>query len=602
MEFKVVSSFLKHKVFYLRTKYNPDLVDKIKQTARSLRLKYAWDRGKKAWRIECDWVFFYLFLSKLFETCSKDELNCIYDDNYFLFKETLDVLRKVGLYRKEERKEENGKNKRKLLVKRNDSDQFGLIWSILGQLRDYLKCENFSKMANKLTNKIMKDSRLYEYQRVGIAGALIKILAWGGVLIGDEMGLGKTVQAIMLYDLLKEAGLVKNVLVVCPSSLKLNWQEEFKKWANKESVVLTCRNFDSVDVEKEEVVIVNYENLSKFVDRGWKFDLVIFDESHYVKNLKAQRTKNAIELASRAKYRILLTGTPMANHAWELYSQLKIVYPDFMSYSQFCFNFCEVEDVELRDRTVRRFFGFKNQDDLKKVFEIFSIRRVKEDVLEELPQKQRVLIKVDSSTELNKISAQILNEIESLKNLKELSKEEFDVRKRVIFEKIEQFRQRAWHEKKEQVKEFIKDVLEQEKKVVVFVWHREAIEYLKEELKEYNPVCLHGGVSAEERQEVVKRFQEEDNCRVCIASFKVAGLGFTLTSASIAAFCEFDWNPATIVQAEDRLHRISQKSSVTYYYLVCSETIDELIIRTVLEKIESLRDVTGQEFSLLSLI
>ena len=419
------------------------------------------------------------------------------------------------------------------------------------------------------------------YQRAGVAYALGK----RDILIGDEMGLGKTIQALGVINAKPE---IERVLVVCPASLKLNWRREAQKWLVRERPVVV------IDGGKKQaeipsgpaIVIINYELLGKHHELGSGWDLAVFDESHYLKNGKAQRTKAALSVQSES--RIFLTGTPILNRPVELWPILESTGV-FSNWWRFTDRYCDAE----QHRWGRDVSGSSNLDELQTILrEKIMVRRLKKDVLTDLPAKIRQSIVLDAESREEK--AAIKREIEILRKVKAakeaLKADRENPTLRGIYTstlgEIAEARHQTALAKLPRVAERAKELLEsgEAKKIIVFGHHLDVIRGLKEELREFFPVSLTGEDSIESRQSAVDTFQGDKKCKVFIGGIRAAGVGITLTEASTVIFAELDWTPAAMSQAEDRAHRIGQKDSVLVITPLLDGSIDAKMSEKLAEK------------------
>lgn len=380
------------------------------------------------------------------------------------------------------------------------------------------------------------------------------------VLLGDEMGLGKTLQAISSIEIANK----KPCLIVCPNSLKLNWQKEIQdNFKNQKIEVLNNKSSKDSDY-----YIVNYESLHKYLDfvEEIKPKSAILDESHYVKNQKTKRTTSCLKAVRNIEYRFALTGTAILKSPVDIVSQLKVIncLDFFGCENTFIDKFCGNSNTQW-GRDVRK--GASNLNILnKELRESCFIRREKDQVTKDLPDKSRSYIYLDTAS----------------KKYKGLMKEFNLLPKKEKLEKIETLRKLAVQEKLDSSKEWINNFLQTEKKLVVFAYHRD----IQKELIEAYPeaAAITSKMSPVERDNNVRRFMNDDNCKVIICSIKAASVGLTLTSASDVLFIEMDWCAATNTQAEDRCHRIGQKNNVNIWYLIAKGTIEEHILNIINRK------------------
>lgn len=431
------------------------------------------------------------------------------------------------------------------------------------------------------------------FQRAGIAYAANR----PGTLIADEMGLGKTIQALGLANAIE----AKSILIVVPASLRLNWAREAKKWLVSDlsvEPVLTGKERCQADV-----VIVNFERVKgaifkTLMDRTW--DLLIVDEAHYVKNSGAQRTKHVMGtwnktrgkidgLADRAKRQVYLTGTPILNRPKELHTILAKLDPrNFGNFMRYAKRYCGA----YYNGYGWDFNGASNLEELQaRLRSGIMVRRLKADVLKELPPKTRQLVTLapNGMSTLVKQEQEWIDQQEfSFDDLQadvELADAagddqayadavaKLDMLIKVSFEEMSAHRKQLATEKIPAVLAHCDDVLENVNKIVLFAHHHDVIDALAEH---YGPaaVVLDGRTKVEDRQAAIDRFQKDPECRVFIGSIKAAGVGITLTAASHVIFAELSWVPADLTQAEDRCHRIGQNDNVTVQHLVVDGSLD----------------------------
>lgn len=445
------------------------------------------------------------------------------------------------------------------------------------------------------------------FQLAGIEYALER----KNTLIADEMGLGKTIQAIGFINYLtKEQNKKLSAIIVCPNSLKLNWLKELQKWLVHKRIVfiLSANSFiPRYQKERGDIIIVNYDIIKKLeiFFMKWDFDIAIFDEAHYLKNEKAMRTIYCNKI--KAYRKLLLTGTPIMNRPIELLSILQILEsPIINDRSYFIYRYCRgfSKNGAYDDK------GAINLSELNaKLRDSCMIRRLKRDVLAELPEKRRQLITIEPSTkeeidavnnemkkfyETKKIRDEMSLSLHQKKISEQLSEEEYkreieNIKSFVVasIRHISELRQRTAILKIPYIVDAVDTLIENEEKVIVFAYHHIVIEALYDNLKKYNPVVITGDTKIEDRDLYVKQFQDLNrNVKVIILNIKAGGVGITLHASSNVIFAELDWTPANISQAEDRAHRIGQKSSVNVYHYVIDGSIDCYLAKKILEKQE----------------
>jgi len=413
---------------------------------------------------------------------------------------------------------------------------------------------------------------LFPYQKAGVKFLIEKS---GVALLGDEMGLGKTVQVIGFLNAKKKEE-VFPALVVCPASVKKKWVKELKEWCVHDINVVELSGTEVIPILSGDVYVINYDILpywSGFLkSKGIK--TVIIDEAHYIKNPSAQRTKAVFEF-SNAEHRIALTGTPIVNNIEELFTALKFLRPDiFRNKNYFLFRYSEnpEELQEFLRRTV-------------------LVRRVKKEVLKELPEKVRVFeeIEVDTKT-LKEIEREIAQKVKSTIsfNLEAFSE---------LLPLFDKHREIAGKLKIPYLMEKLLDLVKSGEKAVVFAHHKSVISELENELrkKKIEPLKITGETPQGERQKIVDYFNGKG--RVLIASIGALAEGVNLTGASYVFFLQVDWTPAKNLQAEDRLHRIGQENTVFSYWLIAKDTIDQHVVNKVATKIELIEKALGSSES-----
>ena len=401
----------------------------------------------------------------------------------------------------------------------------------------------------------------------------------GKTLIADEMGLGKTVQAIAWASLHPKK---RPILVVCPATLKLNWQREFKKWTDIKSYVINSQDL-KYQLPIYEAYIINYDIVGKMEEmlKKMKFQVMILDEAHYLKNPKALRSKAINGLNKTIPHILALTGTPILNRPVEIFNILKMLSPqNFGNYFDFVKRYCGAT----YGRWGMDVSGATNIQELSdKLRATVMIRREKKDVLTELPDKTRVVVpQICDLKAYKKVEDDLINYLIESKNKSKLAAEKISQVEQLA--KVEYAKQEAVKAKLPLFIEWSKDFIEENGKLVIFAHHKEFVEILMRELKEYTPVKIVGGMEIEDKQSSIDAFQNSVNCKVIICSLKAAGVGITLTAGSYVAFLELGWTPGEHDQAEDRLHRIGQKDNVTCFYFLVENTIEDTIYNLIQDK------------------
>nr|WP_317236391.1 DEAD/DEAH box helicase [Marseilla massiliensis] len=432
----------------------------------------------------------------------------------------------------------------------------------------------------------------YPYQREGIEYGLDK----KRLIIGDEPGLGKTLQSIGIVDTAN----AYPCLVICPSSLKINWQREFEKFTDKSALVLDNSVRTTwpylLKMGMHHVAIVNYESLRKYfvwdIKGGKSFRLkdvvfcpqirmfrsVIIDESHRVKDPSAQQTIFTKGITTGKEWIILLSGTPVVNRPEDLVAQLSIMgrLQEFGGRTKFMADYC-TDPKDKKAEPAVPLSVLSNQ-----LYANCMIRREKAKVLPQLPDKTRVDLYVDISNapEYNLAAADLA---EYLRQYTECT--DWEIRRKMRMEALVRFmtlRQLATLGKVAQAVDFIRTFLDSGKKLIVFCSLHEVVDALCKAFP--RAVTVTGRDSASSKQVAVDSFQNNPDVQLIVCSIKAAGVGLTLTASSNVVFVELAWTYADCCQCEDRAHRIGQKDNVTCYYLLGRGTIDQTIYSLIHKK------------------
>lgn len=451
--------------------------------------------------------------------------------------------------------------------------------------------------------KIKLPGELYPFQTEGVRTMLSHVSE--NVLLADDQGLGKTVQAAVYLANEKDAF---PAVVVCPASLKLNWAREIEKWCGKKCYVMSGKEpqyLSNEFLEKYPVWIINYDVLGyenkkekKLVKQareearakgikmrkqvldvhGWceflsnfAFKTVICDEVQYLGDVGAIRTRAVQKLCDGlvGSRKVFISGTPYETRTAQFYTTLHIISPkDFPEYYPFLYRYCDPK----RNYFGWEFKGLSNAEELREKISRFMIRRLKDDVLTQLPPKTRSVIPLE-------ISKKEREEYDSLETEFDAMLERGEIENKLV--KFSAMKKAAFKAKKAAALRFIKEYVEANGKVVVFVYHKIAFEAVMETFGA-KAVGINGQVAPNERQGIVDRFQNDEKIMVFVGQIKAAGVGLTLTSSAATVFCEFGSTAPQHEQAEDRVHRIGQcASNVFAYYLVMENSVDEDAMKTL---------------------
>ena len=436
----------------------------------------------------------------------------------------------------------------------------------------------------------------YPYQLQGIARGL----ELKRFMNTDEPGLGKTLQSIATINLADAFP----CLVVCPSSLKINWEREWHKFTDKKAMVLNDKVRDSWpffwNTGLYQIFIVNYESLKKYFVQSIKpgkkltlrdvtfrptvnlFKSVIIDESHRCKSSATQQAKFVKGISDGKEWRIELTGTPVVNRPKDLMSQLSILgkLEEFGGYKYFITRYCS---------------GPNEASNLKELNSLLwqkcMFRREKSAVLKDLPDKIRSVMscEITNRKEYKDAERDLIN---YLRKYKEADDEKIQrALKGEVMVRINILRQISARGKIREVAEFVQDFQEEGQKIVLFCSLHEVVDQLKKIFP--HAVSVTGREDAKQKQAAIDAFQRNEKTNIIICSIRAAGVGLTLTAASNVAFVEFPWTYADCCQCEDRCHRIGQKDSVTAYYFLGKNTIDEKVYKIIQLKKGIANAVTG---------
>lgn len=407
-------------------------------------------------------------------------------------------------------------------------------------------------------------------------------------LLADEQGLGKTIQVIGAMNIWKP----NLTLVLCPASLKLNWQREIKKWAiptpNTYVVEPGKMNRTLIENMTGGVLIINYDMLQKLAPylQAIEWDLVVMDEAQKIKNFKAKRTKVAMKI--RSKRRILATGTPIENRPEEIFTLLHYLDPkEWASRKEFINRYCDPHTEWFRGKPKLVTTGASNLEELQwKLRSTLMIRRLKKHVLQDLPDKQRQVIEVSGVS--------LKHEQEGLAGLKFVKAQTI-----ANMGVLAQIRHDTALAKVPKVNAFLEDALEDGRKIVVFAHHKDVIASIYNHFRTI-AVKITGETSQKDRQKAVDDFQGNDDVKLFVGNMVAAGTGLTLTASAHVVFAELDWTPGVMAQAEDRCHRIGQKDSVLIQYLVVADSIDARLAQALVKKQDVINQAVNTEISSVS--
>ena len=442
----------------------------------------------------------------------------------------------------------------------------------------------------------------YQHQKIAFNFALQKLEEQGCAALLMDMGLGKSLTSIAITGQLFNDKKIERVLVICPTSIIGVWLEEFKKFADfdycieaiigttmskrKDKLKLLCHKIGL------KVAIINYEatwRMEKELNI-YKPDIIICDESQKIKNPSASQSKTIHRLGVKAKYKIILTGTPVQNSPMDVFSQWKFLDPNIFGLSFYAFrNHYAVMGGYYNHQILR----YKNMDELTSKAHSVAYRITKEEALD-LPEQ----IFLNRYCELEPTARKIYDTV-----VKESYAELMDgeITATNVLTKLMRLSQIAGGHVKDdegrmqvisksklnELKDIMEDVIiDNKKKLVIFARFIPEIDSIKSLAREMDIrySYITGEIKTEERSEMCSKFQNDNNIKLFIAQIQTAGLGITLTAADTAVFYSLDFNYANYSQAIARTHRIGQKNTCTYINLIATETVDEKILKALESK------------------
>lgn len=399
----------------------------------------------------------------------------------------------------------------------------------------------------------------------------------GRALLADQMGLGKTLQSLLW---MKKAKAIPTI-VICPASLKWNWQREALHHLGLQSDVLEGTKPKKKGINKPKLTILNYDIIGPWIPylKSLKPKLIILDECHFCKSRKAQRTKNARDLCEGIPHVIALSGTPLTNRPAELWPTLNIIRPDiYPAFTPFALKHCKPR----RTHWGWEFKGAENLDLLhNNLNRYMMIRRLKRDVLLDLPEKSRhvVVVPLENRREYDEAKRDLVAWIRKTKGAgkaRRAARAERLVRMGYL-------KRLAATSKLPAVFQWIDDFLEEtDDKLVMFGIHHAVLQPLH--ARYVNSVLVDGKLAKRKRMNAVDQFQKDRKTRIFFGNVMAAGVGLNLTRAPTMAFAEIGWTPGEHEQAEDRLHRIGQTRGVSCYYLIGHDTIEDYLCELIQKK------------------
>ena len=464
---------------------------------------------------------------------------------------------------------------------------------------DFMGSKDFFEGINKLAEESIEypklNATLRDYQKYGYKW--LKYLTDNslGACLADDMGLGKTLQAIALLSKLHEEKKKKS-MVIMPKSLIYNWENEIKRFSPKLKVgIYYGINRDFSSLKKVDIILTTYGTIRNDIENllEQKFDLLVLDESQNIKNINSQTTKAVLLL--NAKKRVALSGTPIENNLLELYSLFRFLNPEmFGSVQEFTNDYIV---------PIQKYSDTSTIEELRKKIYPFLLRRVKKEVLADLPDKIEKLVYVDMNDEHRRFYEERRKYYYSLLEKNTSSQGNFD--KFFVLQAINELRhivsspelesKKIISSKKEVLIENVIEAIENNHKVLVFVNYLSSIESICDSLKENKIKYLKMTGQTKDRQNLVDKFQNDSRYKVFVMTLKTGGVGLNLVSADTIFIYDPWWNTTVENQAIDRAYRLGQDKTVFAYKMIMRNTIEEKILKLQEIKNKLLDDLISED-------
>ena len=464
---------------------------------------------------------------------------------------------------------------------------------------DFMGSKDFFEGINKLAEENIDypklNATLRDYQKYGYKW--LKYLTDNnlGACLADDMGLGKTLQAIALLSKVHEEKKKKS-MVIMPKSLIYNWENEIKRFSPKLKVgIYYGINRDFSSLKKVDIILTTYGTIRNDIESllKQKFDLLILDESQNIKNINSQTTKAVLLL--NAKKRVALSGTPIENNLLELYSLFRFLNPEmFGSVQEFTNDYIV---------PIQKYSDTSTIEELRKKIYPFLLRRVKKEVLADLPDKIEKLVYVDMNDKHRRFYEERRKYYYSLLEKNTSSQGNFD--KFFVLQAINELRhivsspelenKKIISSKKEVLIENVIEAIENNHKVLVFVNYLSSIESICDSLKENKIKYLKMTGQTKDRQNLVDKFQNDSRYKVFVMTLKTGGVGLNLVSADTIFIYDPWWNTTVENQAIDRAYRLGQDKTVFAYKMIMRNTIEEKILKLQEIKNKLLDDLISED-------
>jgi superfamily II DNA or RNA helicase len=473
--------------------------------------------------------------------------------------------------------------------------------SVIDELYEYKNEEELFFELEEKYNRLKEFDRI---QEVLPAKSLVKVLRpyqvagfqwlnylkqvnWGGIL-ADDMGLGKTVQALSFMEHYKKENETLKALVICPTTLIYNWENEIKKFTPSLSYQIhhgSTRSRNIEELQKRDVTITTYGTLRSDIKffLNIKFDYVLLDESQAIKNPASKVTKAAGLI--NAKHRLCMSGTPLQNNTFDIYAQMNFLNPGMLGSIEF-FRQEFALPIDKLGETDRK-------EHLRKLLYPFILRRTKEQVAKDLPEKQEIILWCEMEEEQRKIYDAYRNDYRSkilgTINERGIGKSQFTILQGLM--KLRQIcdspaiinEDEVFENHSIKIDELAREITEDmsNHKALIFSQFLGMLALIRQKLEELKIKYEYfdGSTSAPDREKAIQNFQNNDEIRVFLISLKAGGVGLNLTAADYVYIVDPWWNPAVEQQAIDRTHRIGQTKNIFAYRMICRDTIEDKILK-----------------------
>jgi SNF2 domain-containing protein/helicase-like protein/SNF2 helicase associated protein len=426
---------------------------------------------------------------------------------------------------------------------------------------------------------------------------------WGGIL-ADDMGLGKTVQALSFLQHYKDEHQAMNALVVCPTTLMFNWENEIKKFTPALTYLIHHggdRTRSKTELEKYNIIITTYGTLRSDIKllMEMPLDYVVLDESQAIKNPASKVTKAACLL--HAKHRLCMSGTPLQNNTFDIFAQMNFLNPGMLGSIEF---FRQEFAIP-----IDKFGEQDRKDHLRKLLFPFILRRTKEQVAKDLPEKTETILFCEMEDEQRKVYDAYRNDYRD-KILGTIDTQGIQKSQLTILQGLMKLRQicdspailnepEKYPNHSIKLDELTREITENigDHKALVFSQFLGMLALIKAKLKELDVKFEYfdGSTTAVERERAIQSFQRDDTCRVFLISLKAGGVGLNLTAADYVYIVDPWWNPAVEQQAIDRTHRIGQTKNIFAYRMICKDTIEDKILQLQDKKRILAKDIIGDD-------